>query len=145
MPQLADRRYQTLFERAATVFRAQPFLVHTYTREARIDQAPDAYGETTSTFDVPVAGNPCQLTTRRLVALDPTGNPVIVVATTMLVPPDDPLKGGDRVSNVVVAYGRQRGTVVEPGPALVMWTRGVQPFGPMGYSEASLERIVGEG
>ncbi|HET9539302.1 MAG TPA: hypothetical protein VFQ46_01770, partial [Candidatus Limnocylindria bacterium] len=93
------------------------------------------------TFGAPVAGLPCGMSEQPGPGSDPADNPTLVYRLMLLVPPDDPLKAGDRVTMVADAAS---GQVVDSGPTYVSWVRSIQAWGPIILHQAALVRVEGE-
>lgn len=99
-------------------------LVHLYTREPVVVVTDDGWSSENDTYGTPEPGNACRFIPTTLLTVTPEGR---VIATapaasgsaltqaTLTVPHDDPLKEGDRISDVTDSDG----AVLLAGPARV--------------------------
>jgi hypothetical protein len=132
----------TLYARAGRRLRPDDWLVHTYTRERRGPGTTDPYGEQGNfTYGDPEPGIPCYYQDSFVQGFDTSGNPVVVNQERMLLKADDPLKRGDRVSQIL----DRRGGLVQEGPMFVHSAATATPFGPTLYVDALLTTEEGQG
>jgi hypothetical protein len=132
----------TLYARAERRLQPDSWLVHTYTRERRVPGERDPYGEQGGwTYAEPEPGIPCYWKQDGIQGLDTSGNPVLVSQVTLTVKADDPIKRGDRISQVM----DRKQVVVDAGPEYVRWTQNVTSFGPTQFIKAYMQEAEGIG
>lgn len=102
---------------------ARRFLLHTYTREARLSaDALDAWGQATYNFGLPINNIPCFYAVKEVPIVTPEG------LTTLNLPVltlgfDDPAQVGDLVSNIQT----EDGVLLVAGPSVI---ESLQPRDP---------------